>query len=313
MDSRPSLRFLKAGQLTILLICAVFLLAGVGAAVAFGSYLHNRVVVSVLISTELAALLVGSLLGFLFGIPRLNKDYSPYDDYKTKNKYAPNTNLEDISDWLTKIIVGVTLTQVNNIAPAFMSIANYLHRNTPCTAPQCVLIKPFTIAVLVYFLIIGFAISYFSTRLLLPKFLIMAENNELLTAKNAILSANLQNVLNDTPEAPADPVVGYAPDSAPPASEGPSAAAPPLPASDADSSRPAKLIKSLTRSELNALKAIANSGNRYTVQGFLPYNFFTALSLLVDKNIVAIMDGGSSIGKGATLSLVDKDVLAKVS
>ncbi|MGR4863538.1 hypothetical protein [Caulobacter sp. LARHSG274] len=58
-----------------------------------------------------AAWLSGSLLGFLFGVPRFQAD--PQAD---TNRILPNTNLEQISDWLTKIIVGATLVQLGPLA-----------------------------------------------------------------------------------------------------------------------------------------------------------------------------------------------------
>src|SRR4051794_22120465 len=56
-----------------------------------------------------ASTLCGSILGFLFGVPKRevepkqsNAEPKLHDGEKT---YQPNTNLEQISDWLTKIIV----------------------------------------------------------------------------------------------------------------------------------------------------------------------------------------------------------------
>ena len=65
----------------------------------------------------------GWVLGLIFGVPR-----SPSQPNGTQQPAAAgavparnptskvNTNLEDISDWLTKIIIGVGLTQLNNFA-----------------------------------------------------------------------------------------------------------------------------------------------------------------------------------------------------
>jgi hypothetical protein len=61
----------------------------------------------------------GAAIGFLFGLPRaekyrfINKDNIDHNarDYS----YSDNTNLEEISDWLTKIIVGLTLVKFNVI------------------------------------------------------------------------------------------------------------------------------------------------------------------------------------------------------
>jgi uncharacterized integral membrane protein len=68
-----------------------------------------------------AAGAVGVLLGFLFGIPRsLQQETVSADRPKpladAGQSVRTNTNLEQISDWLTKIIVGVGLTQAGAIA-----------------------------------------------------------------------------------------------------------------------------------------------------------------------------------------------------
>src|SRR5207247_8409037 len=67
-----------------------------------------------------AAWLTGALLGFLFGIPHTREDLQQSDRYK------PSTSLEQISDWLTKIIVGVSLTQLSNIPIKLGELARYI-------------------------------------------------------------------------------------------------------------------------------------------------------------------------------------------
>ena len=65
-----------------------------------------------------ASTLVGSLAGFLFGVPVREREPGT-DDTGSANRsigYRPNTNLEQISDWLTKIIVGIGLVQFPKIS-----------------------------------------------------------------------------------------------------------------------------------------------------------------------------------------------------
>jgi hypothetical protein len=74
-----------------------------------------------------AATVAGGFLGFLFGIPKsLQKNQATTTtavDTSTGKAAVPaasrvfisNTNLEEISDWLTKIIVGVSLIQLTRI------------------------------------------------------------------------------------------------------------------------------------------------------------------------------------------------------
>src|SRR4051812_27802494 len=56
---------------------------------------------------SLAAALVGALAGFVFGIPKTVATGTPAaTSAGTASPYQGNTNLEEISDWLTKILVG---------------------------------------------------------------------------------------------------------------------------------------------------------------------------------------------------------------
>jgi hypothetical protein len=64
---------------------------------------------------------VGGLLGFIFAIPRTGADISQSEAAEVKGSgtarsraWIPNSNLEQISDWLTKILVGVGLVQIGN-------------------------------------------------------------------------------------------------------------------------------------------------------------------------------------------------------
>ncbi len=63
-------------------------------------------------------LLLGGLTGFFFGVPRIeqgNKSIEQENEKKSGGDVLFNTNLVQISDWLTKILVGVGLTQIRPI------------------------------------------------------------------------------------------------------------------------------------------------------------------------------------------------------
>lgn len=129
-----------------------------------------------LIIIAFAVMLSGGLLGFLFAIPKLNKNYNPHEDYDRSTKYMPNTNLEDVSDWLTKIIIGVTLTQLGKIPGYLQGMADYLIDNSSSML-QADSARPFLIALIIYSLVAGFITGYFYTRIYLPNlFSIMEEN-----------------------------------------------------------------------------------------------------------------------------------------
>lgn len=96
---------------------AVVLLAAYSAQYSWPKFLATY---STSLLVALAALVAGALLGFLFGIPRALQQ-SPGADERNSNSinYTVNTNLEQISDWLTKILVGVGLIQPGSISRGF--------------------------------------------------------------------------------------------------------------------------------------------------------------------------------------------------
>ncbi|MGW5343994.1 hypothetical protein [Streptomyces sp. HUAS TT3] len=80
-----------------------------------------------------AAALVGGGIGFLFGVPRtISSGDAPGGDgdgagiAATTTLYEPNTNLEQVSDWLTKLLIGAGLTQLPALGQAFRRLASAL-------------------------------------------------------------------------------------------------------------------------------------------------------------------------------------------
>lgn len=100
----------------------------------------------------------GSLMGFLFGIPRVATD-SNGDGSHPNERYVGNDNLLQVSDWLTKIIVGVGLTQMYSIPTNMYHYATILADSSGINNP------PFVLFVLIYFGVLGFLFGYLWTRL----------------------------------------------------------------------------------------------------------------------------------------------------
>lgn len=108
-----------------------------------------------------AAGLSGAVIGFLFGIPRSLADgATPTDGRKSK----PNTNLEQISDWLTKILVGATLTSLASVPSFLRHLAEFLDKGAYQGLPGG---GTFAVIILMYFSALGFYWSYIETRTLL--------------------------------------------------------------------------------------------------------------------------------------------------
>ena len=126
----------------------------------------------------LAALATGGLIGFLFGIPRVLQDNNSVPavrdagDDETEPLFPRpvyrmqvNTNLEQISDWLTKIIVGFGLIQLRNIPDYLNRLSLFIASGLGPTPQTQVL----AIALVVYFFVIGFLSGYLMTRIYLAQ------------------------------------------------------------------------------------------------------------------------------------------------
>jgi hypothetical protein len=87
----------------------------------YAADLHSWSVLGYGIAIGSASTLTGGLIGVLFGIPR-----SPdgVQGTSTATGYRGNTNLEQISDWLTKILVGVGLVQLGRAPNALARLAD---------------------------------------------------------------------------------------------------------------------------------------------------------------------------------------------
>ncbi len=137
----------------------------------------------------LAALLCGAVLGFVFGIPRASRQGSEMnvrngngaggEGPPSTGKARPNTNLEEISDWLTKIIVGLGLTKLGRIPEYIQRFTYFIAHSPGCPQPGCEPL-PETVAfsVVASFGASGFLLGYLLTRLFLQQAFTDAESVE---------------------------------------------------------------------------------------------------------------------------------------
>lgn len=104
-----------------------------------------------------ASAVVGGVVGFLFGIPITRKQRAAGAG---DSLYEPNTNLEQVSDWLTKIIIGVGLVQLGRALPALARLAKSL--NDPLGG------KPyggaFGLGLTIFYALLGFLFLYLWSR-----------------------------------------------------------------------------------------------------------------------------------------------------
>jgi hypothetical protein len=135
-----------------------------GIAILIRSGMSDARAVSAAIVLAGASLFSGVLVGFLFGIPKTlqRKREGGTSSSLSEGDYQSNTNLEEISDWLTKMLVGVGLVELSRVPQAIDSIATYWQN---CFGPACP--RPFAAGLIVYFAVVGFLLGYLWTRLAL--------------------------------------------------------------------------------------------------------------------------------------------------
>jgi hypothetical protein len=169
-----------------------------------------------------AALVSGGLLGFLFGIPHARSDggssdsgggsqsigANPLEPRNQQNSpgYRANTSLEQISDWLTKILVGVGLVQIKEIPGRVQTLASYIARGLG-GGDQA---EAMALAILVYFSTCGFVFGFLWARIYLIRWFSEADHLQALEDKVSRLEQRqkadakalglMQQVLNPTDE-----------------------------------------------------------------------------------------------------------------
>ena len=190
-DSHRALRTLAVGMLLGLAAIPLYALQGRN----LGEFLS---VFTVGIMLAGASLLVGGALGFLFGIPRTLQQEGTLESAEgTTNSIRPashtptvgyrvNTNLEQISDWLTKILVGVGLTQLNSIPSKLQEITRYVAKGMGASASD----EIFALSVLLYFVVVGFLFGYLWTRLFLAGALRRADMSAIGALKDKIVQTD---------------------------------------------------------------------------------------------------------------------------
>jgi hypothetical protein len=197
-DTWVAMRFLLLGDGTVrsrnrvglLTACALAVVTGFVALALYIVNAHGIEGVSIAgtaLMDALACLMIGLLIGFLFGIPRtmqgdrarlpsstptmpssgtpasaeaVGQSQAQLEDETT---YQDNTNLEQISDWLTKILVGVGLTQLTKIG----ALSRWIQDNV---APAIgvggtATGRAFALGLVGYYIILGFLSGYLWTRM----------------------------------------------------------------------------------------------------------------------------------------------------
>lgn len=170
------------------------------------------------LAIAMAALALGTFVGFLFGLPRTltssevrasrrqaasqnvaeggSPDSAGADAGGPGTGSDVNTNLEKISDWLTTIIVGVGLTKLEDIPQALENFGDHVAPYFSYGG------KVFGIAGGLFFLIAGFFLAYVGTRVKLSLVFVWSQRTN---QGAATLSVAAQAVYTSKAAAPVQP------------------------------------------------------------------------------------------------------------
>jgi hypothetical protein len=130
-------------------------------------YLRDVGEVGLAMIVALASGAVGGVAGFLFGIPK-----SLQRRRKRKHRgrrVISNSNLEEVSDWITKIVVGLGLVEFRAIGRALGDLADRLG---PAFDTDVTSGKAFALSLVTASAVIAFLLMYIWTRVRFEGFLI---------------------------------------------------------------------------------------------------------------------------------------------
>jgi hypothetical protein len=137
------------------------------------------------IAVAMASAAVGGLFGLLFGIPRAltlspppgtppattpaassdgSQDSTTETQEGSVGGYSANTNLEQVSDWLTKLLLGAGLTQIARVPSALKSVGSYLSPEIGGSGSASI-----ATTIVVLNLLTGFFFGFLAARLSLGK------------------------------------------------------------------------------------------------------------------------------------------------
>jgi hypothetical protein len=191
-ESQKALRLLGGAMLAGLLSVPIY-------ATQAGEWTSFFIMISVGWLVAGASALVGGTLGFLFGIPRTLQQEGNFTGASLaesepgaplrRTDYRANTNLEQISDWLTKILVGVGLTQIGEIKTGLGTLSAFAAQGLGTQSHNQV----FALGLICYSCILGFLFGYLWTRLFLA--------GALRVADQAVIGVLTEKVLQVTEKA----------------------------------------------------------------------------------------------------------------
>jgi hypothetical protein len=114
--------------------------------------------------TSIAALVIGYLVGFLFGIPRVVSSGALRHGTGASD-YTPSSNLAEVSDWLTKLLLGAGLVQLTRLGVPISGLIDNIAAGLHSSAASVETAKVAAGAILFGYVVIGILDGYVVTTL----------------------------------------------------------------------------------------------------------------------------------------------------
>lgn len=174
MNDKAKQRFDRNYKIAaICAVCGAFALTLLyGMSVAQSS--HRLAAVTAAFLAAAASFSGGGFIGFLFGIPKTLQTTSgegAAPQARLHRSWQVNTNLEQISDWLTKIIVGLGLTQLTQLPSQVESTGDYIAAAISPTSSGVA-----GSLILIVFSILGFVVAYLMAKFDLGRAIDLQDN-----------------------------------------------------------------------------------------------------------------------------------------
>lgn len=158
--SRPFFRLPKLTTGNATLLTAAVLLAS-NCAGFLAIYKRDTFGYSTAVMWALMCLCLGALIGFLFAVPKSNPEHT------SKQAFFANTNIELISDWATKIVIGLGLIHFQEIGQFIAIKADELNSVLRVPNGSGADHTLFAQALIIYFFVLGLIEGYLLTRMFL--------------------------------------------------------------------------------------------------------------------------------------------------
>jgi hypothetical protein len=169
-------------------------IAGVVALVFYAAKVAGLSAFALALLTALGAGVAGGLLGFLFGIPRTITAGTSGSADAASGWFRSSTSLEEIADWLTKILVGLGLASLGRLVRQIGNLIDFL---APALGPAG---EQVAFGVLTLFSVSGFLIFYLTTRIYFAPAFAYAEEQ----LRGKILAEDAVTTLKAEPPATAE-------------------------------------------------------------------------------------------------------------